>query len=390
MNFCAIVFVALTSTQPADVSRLVHAKQQVFTPLWHAPVVRTGFDRKVTASFGTPAIVAEQGLIIAAGGEGDVRALRLNDGQTLWRYVHGAPFEGPVSLVARKGKLVALVTAKDGKLLAIDTASGQLVWQTSLGADSAAPALVTTTQIYLTSTNHRLFSIDLENGSIVWSKGRNPPVGLSIFGHAAASLYKNLIVTSFSDGYAQAFRVEDGSSAWQRPLSLKGGEFADADADPIVDDNDVVYFASHTDGVHALSAKDGSLQWTFAARGIASLARDETHLYAASSEGFVWALESATGKRVYKVRMNPGAVTRLLLHRGYLVFGAGSSNLTVLNASEGKPLQALAVGGRILGDINWAAGHLAFITDVGELFVFRENNAPVSMRPSAVDDAPQL
>src|SRR5690606_36586519 len=126
--------------------------------------------------------------------------------------------------------------------------------------------------------------------------GRPQPTGLTVEGHGAPAVAGSVVYAGFSDGYVEAYRLADGSRIGSRPLSFSGGEFVDADADPVVVDGHL-YVASYSDGVYALDLNDGTTVWTRSAPAVVSLARvDEVGpaadgaVLAASADGWIWAL----------------------------------------------------------------------------------------------------
>ena len=69
------------------------SSSELYGMRWRRPVVRTGMFRSVGVSFGVPAVSLRHRLVLVGQGEGEVRALALADGGTVWRFHHSAPFE---------------------------------------------------------------------------------------------------------------------------------------------------------------------------------------------------------------------------------------------------------------------------------------------------------
>jgi len=355
-------------TQPWGRARTVDASQHhVFGIDWREPVVRTGFFRRVGDSLGSPALSREhKGSIIVGQSEGEVRALRLTDGKTIWRVPYRAPFETAITLTQVGGREVALAAARDGTMLALAVEDGREIWRASLDADARAPATIVGERLLVSTVKNKVFLLERATGKVVWSEGRPPPTGLTINGHSKPCVHDGVVYATFSDGYAEAYRLEDASRVWSRPLSF-GGEFVDADADPFVA-RGRVYAASYADGVYALDPKDGKTIWSHPAPAVAAIAPFDDMIIAASADGWVWAFDLEEGKVQYRTRLPPGPVSRLLVRDNLIVLTAGTTGLVVLDAPTGKPLQATALGGRVVREPVWEGDRLALLTSTGYVY----------------------
>lgn len=349
---------------------------QIFGLRWRLPVVRTGFGRKIVASFGQPGFVPGSDLVVVGTGEGEVLCLSTNDGHTVWRYHYGVGFETPVTMLPASGTSVtgprALLSSLDGKLLAFDALTGKLAWKADLGAASRAPATVAGQLVLVTTEANKLFALNRQTGAVVWTGGRPPPTGLTIEGHSAPTVHGGRVFATFSDGYAEAYNLADGSRLWSRPLSFKAKEFSDADADPFVADGRL-FVASYSDGIYALDPKDGSTLWSQPAAAVTSLAALPGAVLAASANGWLWALGAKHGQLRYRTRVPRGPMSRLLVRRGLVLLTNGPVGLLVLDAHTGKPLQDTAVGERFASDPAWAEGdaRVAVLSTAGYLYMLR-------------------
>ncbi|MEE8409808.1 MAG: PQQ-binding-like beta-propeller repeat protein, partial [Myxococcota bacterium] len=146
-----------------------------------------------------------------------------------------------------------------------------------------------------------------------------------------------------------------------------GGEFVDADADPVLVDGRL-FVASYSDGVFALDPKDGQTIWTRTAPAVTSLAGHDDLILAASADGYVWGLSQREGQLVYRTRLPPGPMSRLVVDQNMVVLTAGDAGLIVLDARTGKPLQAMSFGSALNGDPMWDGDDLALLSSTGYLY----------------------
>jgi outer membrane protein assembly factor BamB len=359
------------------------SRYQVFGLHWRRPVVRTGVFRTVGTSFGAPVVSSKAGVVVVGNGAGDVTALSLKDGTQTWKYHHGAPFTASATIVTlsrgEDEEELVVLGSLDNMLVALEVMSGKVRWQAELDGNARAPARLVGTRLLVTTASNKLFLLDAHTGNRLWTRGRPSPTGLTVDGHAGAIAALGRVYATYADGYAESYKLEDGTLIWSRPLSISGGKFIDADADPVLADGKLLV-ASYADGIFALNPEDGQTLWSRTAPAVTSLAQYESLIVAASADGWLWGLNLADGKLVYRVRLAPGPMSRLTVRRQTLVLTAGVSGLLVLDAATGEPLQTYPVGSAFAGDVSWDGNNLAFLNSAGFVYALKLRSAPPATR----------
>ena len=348
---------------------------------WYKPVVRTGFDRRVGVSFAQPVISHRDAIVAVGTAESQIQAFALEGGRRRWSYEHDSLVQGASARVVRSSgsdgstEELFVFGGLDGRLLALRARDGTFAWASELDGIVRAPPRQVGLVLYLATSRNNLYAIDVREGKVLWTQGRPPPSGLTVDGHAAvaydadADAGAGVVVTCFSDGYATAHKASDGARLWERPLSLQHADFVDADADPVIR-GAVVYMASYSDGVFALSLRDGQVLWRHPLPAATRLAVTDAFLIAASADGHVWGLDFAQGTPVFHTRIPPGPISRMRVVGDHVAFAAGESGLVVLAAASGKPVQATAVGGGVGADLGEDGAYLALLSAAGYLYVF--------------------
>ena len=351
--------------------------QKIFAFAWRTPLVETGFFRSIQSSAGQPAISRQFERIIVGTGEGNVVAFALQDGARVWTYEHGTPFESAVTLCDVERELlegkeiveVALISSRSGALLALLVSSGELLWRVELGGEVRSPTVIDGALAIVATANQRVMAIELANGHPVWEMGRPPHSSLSVRGHAKPLLDNGTVYASFSDGYVEAYQLEDGSLKWSRPLSLRGGDFADADADPVLE-NGRLFVASYSDGVYALDPQDGQALWQQPALRVTTLIPWGKTILAGTGTGWVFGMHQEDGRLLHRTRFDNGPVTRFALQDNLLVFTSGEDGLIALSAREGRPLQSTNYRVRFDNDVTWQHDYVSMISANGFLYLF--------------------
>ncbi len=225
---------------------------------------------------GPPQIAGD--MVVVRTGDGRIAGLNLADGKRRWLYEHAMPV-----LVVRNSAGVTILNGTiyagfpGGKLAAIDLASGNLKWETSLSiprgnteleriSDITSPPQVDNEVVCAASFQGRIGCFDAAQGNQLWGKDMSSDKGLTLSGKYVyavnasgevfamdktngSSAWKNaqlgthhtapplvlgdFLVVGEKDGYLYAIKREDGSIAarikadgspiQEAPIELNGG-----------------------------------------------------------------------------------------------------------------------------------------------------------------------
>jgi outer membrane protein assembly factor BamB len=167
---------------------------------------------------------------------------------------------------------------------------------------------------------------------------------------ASPAVVDGVVYVPSNDGKLAAFSAADGSPKWTavigQPSMLKQVDNWDVyQSSPIVVDG-VVYIGSTDGRLYALSAKDGSVKWSFQTKGIvrATPAVSEGRVVFGSWDGQVYALDAASGKALWqfntKVKGYPWNSVQgsCAIEKGIVYVGSRSAFFYALDAATGKQL----------------------------------------------------
>src|SRR5438045_1195459 len=128
--------------------------------------------------------------------------------------------------------------------------------------------------LLVASQSETLFAIDRATGKWKWQYRRDAPPGFTVRGTSTPVVKDGVVYMGFADGFVVALSLADGTQKWERNLSTSGGlQFLDADATPVLDDTGNLYAASYKDGIYALKAEDGEIEWNNARSGTNSIVK---------------------------------------------------------------------------------------------------------------------
>jgi outer membrane protein assembly factor BamB len=350
---------------------LVHARHQHLGLRWFRPLVRTGFDRSVVESFGTPALVPDRGLVVVPQGEGTLLALDLDDGTERWRRVHPVGFDNGAVVLRGGEEDLVLATTQDGRLLAVELDTGQPRWEVALGSPSHAPIVAVDSDRVLVALADNRVALVHRQGRLLWSAGRSAPRGLHLAGQARATAYEGRVYAAYSDGFVECYHLETGHLEWRRLVSLGEG-FLDVDADPVVAEGRL-YVGSYSDGIAALDLAGNPL-WDRPLQGVASLAWVDDTLLAGTADGVVWGL-AADGSVRFRSTVGHGSISRFAPSDRRAACTTSDGNLVLLDTRTGEPLQADRFASRLGEAPVWVGAHLALFSGNGYLFAYEEGAA---------------
>jgi len=218
--------------------------------------------------------------MVVANNLGHVFLLRLLDGEPRWRFkvMDNGRIEGPPAVSGHD----IYVGTDQGALYAINgEGKGKLKWKFQTNGPIHGAPLVYAGRVYVGSEDGNLYAVDSEKGNGVWTF----PTGGAVRGKPA--VYQDMLIVTSDSGKVYAInRNKPDESAW---VFEGGGGFQ---AGALVY-GDKVYVTCRDGKMYALSAKDGALEWMFAADGpiLSSAIMHNGLLIVASDDKSIYAVE---------------------------------------------------------------------------------------------------
>lgn len=232
----------------------------------------------------SPAV--RDGVAYVVGGDGRVLAIDVASGATRWTSSEGAYVGSP----AIEGDRI-LTLGADGSISALDT-SGTVAWSTASDLEELSAPLVLGDTVVSGGTGGAIRGFDVASGTERWSVQTGDELP-----RAAAGAGTIAFIGSH-DGSLYAIDATDGSSVWTTDVG------AVHFATPAVRDGSVYAMATGPDWVHllAIDAATGEERWRFTppdGRGMHSPSADAARVYISSDE-HVYALSPADGTIVWE------------------------------------------------------------------------------------------
>lgn len=296
---------------------------------------------------------------------GRILALKLETGETAW--MENYPGDFTTRLQMNEEIIYAALADRsrsDGEsvyqLVAIAADKGDILWQhpysemvTSLSVRPAGKA----GRIYVGTVRGVLYALNSSTGQPIWQfhtrgsiRGPVTQVGSSIY-------------VGSDDGHLYALDAADGTVRW---AFKTGGPVRS----PVEACSKLVYFGSFDGWVYAVNKRTGKRAWRMRT-GAAIQAKPTLvggHLIVASYDNFVYGLHPSTGSIRWKVRLSGRIVADPLIgDDAVLVSALRDHRLIVLNARDGKVTNTIELGQEfeIAGPPSLVDGTMIMITDRG-------------------------
>lgn len=254
---------------------------------------------------------------------------------------------------SRRYRLVAEPVVAGGRIFTIDSrglvtataTNGGRVWQTSVtppgdrAADASGAGLAHDSgRIYVTSGYAQLVALDAATGAVVWRQDFDAGIG------GAPTVSDGVVYVSVRDGSGWAVRAADGKVLWQMSAAPARASMSGVSA-PAVDGRMVVMPYATGELIGALKG-NGLTLWTSNVAGgrlgrAYTIVTDLTGepvivgntLYAGSSAGKLSAFDMASGDRIWTATEGPGSPVQVAGGAIFLVSDQG--RLVRLDAGSG-------------------------------------------------------
>ena len=187
-----------------------------------------------------PMLVADRVLIALPDG---IRAMRSATGVTLWNVAIEQPLSAPLASLGES----VLVSIDGGELLALSVTDGRTVWRRSLGSTTRHPvATLDARLIAVTLVDGRVVALNGETGDILWE--RSLPGTLS-----PPATARDRVFVGSTNNFFYALDAESGDERWRWRT---GGDVIGVAAA-----GERVYFASLDYILRAVNRDNGNQQW---------------------------------------------------------------------------------------------------------------------------------
>jgi outer membrane protein assembly factor BamB len=317
-----------------------------------------------------PAVEGER--VYVAGHGGDVQALELAGGRSLWRASTDLALSGGPGV----GEGLVVAGASSGEAVAIDAQTGQERWRVAVGGEVLAPPAIGGGLAVIRTVDGRLRALRVADGSEAWNYEQLVP-RLPLRGNGAPVISGDMVLAGFDNGKVIALSLASGELLWSTAVAPPHGKtelerLVDIDSPVRVAGQDV-FVVGYQGRVAMLALESGQIWWGRDLSSHRGLAADDTYLYVTTADSAVVALRRRDGTEVWRQdQLLRRGVTAPALAGDTLVVADFDGYLHWLDAASGEMLARAKSGSGRISNAPQAAGDLLLLqTDSGEVQAWR-------------------
>ena len=331
------------------------------------------------------------GVVFVGSGDGHIYALDLATGDRRWRYDAGSP----VSSSPAVGGSLVYAAARDGSIVALDASTGVRRWRLTTGADLplpwghesgdhfiSSPTYVNGT-VVIGSGDGAVSAIDARTGRVRWRARTAGRV------RSSPAVAEGRVFVGSYDGRVYCFDLASGAERWHydtEGVTLASGSFGfdrrSIQSSPAVADG-VVYVGARDGFLYALDAATGQLRWRVDHKVswvITTPAVSEHTIFAGSSDAhFVQAVDT-TGRELWRVNTDVPVWSSPAIAGNLVFFGDGAGRVHAVDRRSGTERWMFRSGSTVFSSPAVAGRLVIFGSTDGSVYALRADDGPAVER----------
>ncbi|HEV2623005.1 MAG TPA: outer membrane protein assembly factor BamB [Frateuria sp.] len=254
------------------------------------------------------------GVLYADSNDGKLVALDAATGKTIWSKssrTHGWFGWGDKK---RKDAFYAGGPAVSGELLAVGTLDGHVYginakdgsprWETMLKSEVLASPVIVGDLVVVRTGDGRVYGLDAATGDRRWVYDQSDVPLLSLRGNGPLLVANGVVFFGSDGGKLVALRLDNGEKLWEQKLASGEGrteiERLDDSDGTVLLDGRVLYGAAYHGNLAAIDGPSGRPMWTHPFSTYTSLASSGNAIYGADDSSQVWAFDKSAGAEMWK------------------------------------------------------------------------------------------
>ncbi len=273
-----------------------------------------------------------------------------------------------------------------GELVAIDPASGAVIWRQRLGAPVTGAPSVEGNTVFVVGRDSSGWGVDTETGRVRWTLA-GTPAAAGMIGSSAPAITDRAVLLPSDSGEVVAALKGTGVRIWGTDVAgqRRGRAYAivgDITGDPVVV-GDVTYIGTAAGRTNAVSTASGELIWSAMEGALGPVLPVGGSVFLVNDEARLVRLDATTGQVIWSVDMpyfvNQTAKRRKaitahygpVLAGGRIVVASGDGLLRLFNPVNGALVATADIPGGAASQPALAGGLLYVVGANGQLHAFR-------------------
>ena len=199
--------------------------------------------------------------IYAASSNGNVFAINLESGNTLWR----ARLEEEISGGVGAGEGLVLIGTVNSKLIALNAETGEVAWESIVSSEVLSAPAASNQVVVAQSVDGKLSGHDADTGEQIWIYENTVPA-LSLRGTSSPLIIENFVLAAFGNGTVVSLATDNGTLRWEERVAIPTGSseidrMVDIDGDLFVTDQGLLLVPSFQGYLAAIDVVTGQTRW---------------------------------------------------------------------------------------------------------------------------------
>ncbi|MDC9565338.1 MULTISPECIES: outer membrane protein assembly factor BamB [unclassified Pseudoalteromonas] len=287
--------------------------------------------------------------IYVASREGQIEALSLTNGDTLWEtdvredlsfwpWSDNGTAKLSGGILQAYGKIY--VGSEHGFIIALDRETGEEVWRKNVPGEALSKPAAGDGLIFVNLGSGKLLALHPDTGEERWNFEQEVPP-LTLRGQSSPTVANGGVLVGLETGKLSVLISESGYSAWSAEIAVAKGasEFerlVDVDTQPIIS-GPYAYAIAYNGNLAAVDIRSGNVVWKREYSSYREIAMDAQTIYLVDSEGVIYALDKNSGiERWSQPALRGWYLTGPAVADSHLALGDQEGNLHWLNKDTGE------------------------------------------------------
>lgn len=345
--------------QPAKLQAI--AQPVAIQQVWQTRIGSRARDQSLRL---TPAF--SDGRIYAASPDGTVVALDALNGRQLWSNATRLPISGGVGLSAPGLVLFGTI---QGEVVALRQQDGQEAWRAQVTSEVLAPPRADGGVVVVRSIDGRFTGFDARSGERLWIHTHVVPA-LSLRGNSPPLVAGNLVIAGLDTGKLLVLSLDQGLPLTEKTIAPPRGR---TEIERLIDIHsepkafvDTLYVAAYRGSVAAIDMRSGDLLWSRDVSSYAGLDVDARQVYVSDDTDAVLALDRRSGGTLWKqAELTGRRLSAPVVSGNLVVVGDFEGYLHWLSQDSGRIVGRIRATSRAITAPPLAVGDIVFVQDQG-------------------------
>lgn len=238
------------------------------------------------------------------------------------------------------GNLLVVGTL-DGHVYAYDASSGKQLWSAEVDNEVISPPAIDAGTVYARTNSGNVYAFDASTGQRKWVYDQaNVPL-LSLRGNGPLLAAHGVVMFGSDDGHVVSLRGDTGAVQWTLPITKGTGrtdiqKLNDAD-DTLQLDGSTLYATAYHGELSAVDAAQGQMLWNRPFSSYVGVGVADNELVGVDDNSLVWAFSKTGGGDMWKqAALEYHWLTAPAIQSSYAVLGGVEGYVHWLDLSDGK------------------------------------------------------